>query len=106
MLTSTSPTRFRLLFFMYLFFFAAVGIYMTYINVYYLAAGLSGTQIGLVSTAASLVGFGGASLWGYLSDRTGQARIIMVVSGLGTAIIAIIEPFTAVLAGVIALVLL
>jgi PPP family 3-phenylpropionic acid transporter len=103
MIQTDPPKSFRLLFFMYLFFFGAVGIYMTYINVYYLAAGLSGTQIGLVSTAASLVGFGAASLWGYISDRTGQARIILAVSGLGTAIVASITPFVHSFAGFLGL---
>jgi len=84
-------SQLRMLFFVYMFFFAGVGFYMTFINVYYHSAGLSGTQIGLIATAAGLAGFGGGSLSGYLSDRTGQARIILGVSAAGSAIVALLN---------------
>ena len=63
---------------------------MTFINVYYSSTGLSGTQIGLIAMAAGLAGFGGGSLSGYLSDRTGQARLILSVSAIGSAIVALL----------------
>lgn len=84
------PNHLRMLFFIYMSFFGGVGFYMTFINVYYSTAGMSGTQIGLIAMAAGLAGFGGGSLSGYLSDRTGQARIILAVSAVGSAVVALL----------------
>jgi MFS transporter, PPP family, 3-phenylpropionic acid transporter len=85
--------NFKILFFMYFFFFGGIGIYMTFINVYYSTMGMSGFQIGMIATATGLVSFGGAALWGYLSDRTGHVRWILAGTSLGTALLALLTQF-------------
>jgi PPP family 3-phenylpropionic acid transporter len=92
-----------MLFFIYMFFFGGVGFYMTFINVYYHDAGLSGTQIGLIAMASGLAGFGGGSLSGYLSDRTGQARIVLAVSAVGCAVVAMLTATVHAFAGFLVL---
>ncbi len=81
----------RMLFF---FQFAGVGIFVSFINVYLHDAGLNGTQIGVVGMLASLFGMLGATLWGYLSDRTGRPRLILILGALGTALISQVYPLT------------
>jgi PPP family 3-phenylpropionic acid transporter len=76
----------RLLFFL---FFAAFGIFVPYINVYYRAIGLSGIQIGLVNTLSPLVGIFSGPLWGMISDRFGLNRRILMAT-LAGVILAVI----------------
>ena len=78
----------------WLFFliYAGIGVNLTFLNVYYINEGLSGTQIGVIGMTASAVAMLAAGFWGYLSDRTGQARLIMACGGLGAAVVAIIFP--------------
>ncbi|HCE17566.1 MAG TPA: hypothetical protein DEQ80_06880 [Anaerolinea thermolimosa] len=79
----------RLLFFL---IYAGIGVNFTFINVFYASKGLTGTQIGLIAMVAALVGMVGAALWGYLADRTGQARLIMAGGAIGTGILALLYP--------------
>jgi MFS family permease len=76
----------RLLFFL---FFAAFGIFVPYINVYYRAIGLSGIQIGLINTLSPLVGIFSGPLWGMISDRFGISRRILMATLTGV-ILAVI----------------
>jgi MFS transporter, PPP family, 3-phenylpropionic acid transporter len=78
------PWVFWLLFF---FQFAAIGIYFTYLNIYYRNAGLSGTQIGVMNMITALITVISAILWGYLSDRTGQARYFIAAGAVGALIV-------------------
>jgi PPP family 3-phenylpropionic acid transporter len=86
----------RLLFF---FQFAGIGIFVSFINVYLHDAGLNGTQIGLVGMLASLFGMLGATLWGYLSDRTARPRIILIIGALGTAVVSQLYPLASTFSG-------
>ena len=79
---------------LYFFQFAGIGIFVSFINVYLHDAGLNGTQIGLVGMLASLFGMLGATLWGYLSDRTGRPRIILIIGALGTGAASQLYPLT------------
>ena len=72
--------------------YAGIGVNLTFLNVYYINQGLTGTQIGLIGTSASLVAMLAASLWGYVSDRTGHAGRVMAGGAAGAAIIAMIYP--------------
>ncbi len=84
----------RVLYFLY---FGGVGAYWSFINVYYRSLGLSGTQIGLVNTAAPLVAIGAATLWGVLSDRLGQPRKVLAIALPGviasTLLLSTARPF-------------
>jgi MFS transporter, PPP family, 3-phenylpropionic acid transporter len=70
------------------FQFAAVGVYFTYLNVYYHQAGLSGTQIGLINMSTGLVAVGASIMWGSLSDRIGNSRFLLVFGSIGALITA------------------
>jgi len=74
---------------LYFFFFAGVGLFFTFINVYYQSIGLSGMQIGLINAFGSLVGIFSTTLWGILNDRFGKTRLLFVVAVLG-AILAVL----------------
>ncbi len=88
-----SQKRMWVLWMLFFFQFAAIGVYFTYLNVYYREAGLSGTQIGLINMSTSLVGMAGAVVWGYLSDRTGQPRLLIAAGAVGAIIAAQFIPF-------------
>ena len=60
---------------LFFFQFAAIGVYFTFLNVYYKGVGLSGTHIGLISMVSGVAGMAGSFLWGYLSDRTGKPSL-------------------------------
>ena len=72
---------------LFFFQFAAIGAYFSYLNIYYSAAGLSGTEIGLLNMAASVAGVVGAMAWGYLSDRTGKPRLMIAAGAVGALVI-------------------
>ena len=67
----------RILYFLY---FAGVGAYFTFINVYYRSIGLSGTEIGLVNTLPPIVAIIAATMWGMVNDRLGQPRLVLRIS--------------------------
>jgi MFS transporter, PPP family, 3-phenylpropionic acid transporter len=73
---------------MYFFQFAAIGIYITFLNVYYLQVGLSGTQIGVLNMTSSLIGIAAAVMWGYLLDHTGRNRLLIAIGATGGLLIA------------------
>ncbi len=77
---------------LFFFQFAAIGVYFTYLNVYYREAGLSGTLIGIINMSTSLVGMAGAVAWGYVSDRTGQNRLLIGAGAVGALAAAQIVP--------------
>ncbi len=77
-----------------LFFFqyGALGIYYTFLNIYYSRAGISGTEIGFIVMSASLVGVMSSVGWGYLSDRTGRTRLCMAVGAIGALLLVQFTP--------------
>jgi PPP family 3-phenylpropionic acid transporter len=72
--------RLRLLYF---FFYASIGVFFPFINVYYRELGLTGTQIGLINTLAPLVGILSMTLWGMLNDRFGRTGWLLAAAALG-----------------------
>lgn len=73
---------------LFFFQFLAVGAYFIYLNVYYRKAGLSGTQIGIISMSSSIIGVASALAWGYVSDRTGKPRLLIATGATGALIVA------------------
>jgi MFS transporter, PPP family, 3-phenylpropionic acid transporter len=65
------------------FQFAAVGVYFTFLNVFYYEAGLSGTQIGLINMSTGLVAVFASFFWGNLSDRLGSSRLLLIAGAVG-----------------------
>lgn len=74
---------------LYFIVYAGIGVYSTFISVYYREIGLSGVQIGLLNTIGPLVGMFSAALWGMLNDRFGNTRLLLAASCLGAALAAL-----------------
>lgn len=87
-----SHNRLWVVWLLYFFQFAGVGIYFTFLNIYYRDAGLTGTQIGLINMTTALIGVAGSVIWGNLADRTGQPRLIIAAGGVGALIVAQFVP--------------
>ncbi len=73
---------------LYFFYFAGIGAFFPFINVYYRNIGLSGVQIGLMSTLAPLIGIISMMLWGILNDWFGRTRLLLRASILGAILFA------------------
>ncbi len=95
--------RLWVLWLLFFFQFAAIGVYYTFLNVYYREAGLSGSQIGLINMTTALIGMVGAVGWGYLSDRTGQPRLMIAGGAAGALLVAQVVPFARSFAAFLAL---
>jgi PPP family 3-phenylpropionic acid transporter len=81
------PSRSRALFIgkaLYFFIYAAMGIFVPFLNVYYKGIGLSGKQIGFIATLGALVAIFSGPLWGLLCDRLGRLRLLLGIVILGT----------------------
>ena len=87
------PQRLWSLWVLFFFQFAAIGVFFTYLNVYFRQAGLSGTEIGVLNMAASIMGVLGGVIWGYLSDRTGKPRIWIALGALGALLVNQFIPY-------------
>lgn len=68
---------------LYFLQFGAIGFFFTFANVYYNSIGLSGVQIGLINTLGPLAGIFSAALWGYINDRTGKPRLVVMAISAG-----------------------
>jgi MFS transporter, PPP family, 3-phenylpropionic acid transporter len=86
--TAPKGKRLKVLWLLSFFQFAAVGVYFTYLNVFYHEAGLTGTQIGLVNMSTGMVAVFASILWGNLSDRLGNSRLLLVFGSVGALITA------------------
>ncbi len=88
----TPPRRLGIVWLLYFFQFLAFGAYAIYLNVYYHRAGLSGTQIGLITMTSAIIGVAGALGWGYASDRTGKPRLLIAAGAVGALTVAQFVP--------------
>jgi MFS transporter, PPP family, 3-phenylpropionic acid transporter len=93
-LTGSKPDSrpFIVLWVLFFFQFAAIGMYFTFLNVYYKEVGLSGTQIGLISMISGVVSMAGSFLWGYLSDRIGKPSILIAGGTVGALLFTQLIP--------------
>jgi PPP family 3-phenylpropionic acid transporter len=91
----------KCLFFLY---YAGIGQFLAFLNVYYNNIGLSGTQIGLLGTISTAIAVISATLWGLLSDRLGKPRWLFLVAFtgtiLGTLALSAAQPFGLILMAV------
>jgi len=80
--TSSPKVHFlaRALFFL---IYATIGLFNSYLTIYYRGRGLSGTQIGFLVTLASFMGTISAVVIGMLQDRYGKTRILFTILCLG-----------------------
>ena len=75
----------RVLYFLY---FAAFGIFVTYIDLFFRSLGYTGVQIGWINSVLALVAIGAGPVWGLLSDRHGSVRPYLAAAVLGSAVLA------------------
>lgn len=85
-LKTTADTNLRPVKAAYFAFYVAFGLYVAYINVYYRTIGMSGIQIGWISSAIPLVAIASGPVWGMISDRIGRARTLLVIAGIGSLV--------------------
>ena len=71
----------------YFIYFGVLGIYLPYFNLYCFHIGFSGTEIGGLSAARSLVLVGSPLLWGILADRYQLRRSIYILCSVSAAVI-------------------
>lgn len=75
---------FKLFYFMYL---GAIGAFMPYINVYLeKSAGLSGSQIGLITALSLVFGFCVIPVWGVVGDKTKRYNALLKFSIAGALV--------------------
>jgi MFS transporter, PPP family, 3-phenylpropionic acid transporter len=70
--------------FAYFSFYAGMGLFATFINLYYQSIGLSGMQIGVISMIGPAIGVINTTVWGMLNDRYGKIRWLITIAGLGS----------------------
>ena len=68
---------------LYFAYFACFGIFITFSNVYFREIGLTGAEIGLVNSVAPLAAIFSGPLWGMLSDRIHNPRLILIIAAFG-----------------------
>ena len=74
---------------LYFFLFAAIGIFIPFLNVYYREnLNLSGAEIGLLGTLGPLIAIISAPLWGMLNDRIGRMRLLLSIVTIGAMLFA------------------
>jgi len=78
----------------YFFFYGANAAVIPFLNLYLARVGLSGTQIGIVSSVFPLVLIVAAPFWGILGDITRRHRRILLLSLLATIPFLITFTFT------------
>ncbi len=83
--TAPTPRQIWTLRWLYFFFYTAFGIFMTFGNVYFRSIGLKGAELGLINTFAPLMGMFGAPVWGMLSDRSRNPRLLLGIAAVGGA---------------------
>ena len=67
--------------------FGALGIFFPYYSLYLKQElALSGQQVGAAMGVFFLIGLIGQPAWGYLADRTGARKIILIIISLGIAL--------------------
>jgi PPP family 3-phenylpropionic acid transporter len=71
---------------LYFFLFAAMGIFVPFLNVYFNEIGLSGTQIGFVNTLGPLIAIFSGPMWGLLCDQLGRLRMVLAIVILGAIV--------------------
>jgi PPP family 3-phenylpropionic acid transporter len=74
----------------YLFWLGASGFIYPFISLFYKEQGLSGTQMGLLGTVASIIGLVSAPLIGRLSDSVSNPRRVLQACLMGSAILFLI----------------
>ena len=71
----------------YFLYFAALAALMPYLSIYFASRGLTGLEIGFLSSLVPLMTMLGAPVWTEIADATGRHRTVLV-SVIGVVLIA------------------
>ena len=82
---SARSTRWAALY--YFTFFAAIGILIPYINLYYESVGLDVGRIGILAALPTVVSLVASPLWGAVADRLRLHKVLLPVAILGNAVV-------------------
>jgi len=74
----------------YFCFFAAIGCLVPYLNVYFAQRGLSGAQIGWLSSVAPLIALTANPIWGGVADRWQIHRRVLALCALGAGLFSLL----------------
>src|SRR5512135_1386882 len=86
---------------LYFSYFACFGIFISFANVYFREFGLTGAEIGLVNSVSPLAAIFSGPMWGMLSDRIRNPRLIMIVASIGGAAALLSLSVVSTLAGIV-----
>ncbi len=86
---------------LYFSYFACFGIFISFANVYFREFGLTGTEIGLINSISALAAIFSGPLWGMLSDRIRNPRLVLTISAFGGAAALLILSTASSLAGIV-----
>lgn len=75
----------------YFLWIGAGGFLLPFVTLVYQARGLSGAEIGLLSTCSALAGMAAAPIWGRLGDRSATPRRLLQVVLLSSACLALLR---------------
>lgn len=78
----------------YFFFFAAIGCFIPYANLYFEQMGLSRTEIGLLSSLLPLGLIIAGPIWGGLGDRFRLHRVLLPLASFGPIVPVLLMPWT------------
>ena len=74
----------------YLLFFLTMGVYTPYLNLYYERVGLTGSQMGTISSAGYIAAMLFSPLWGAITDKTHKYKAMASFLILATGITGLI----------------
>lgn len=74
----------------YFVFFAAIGLLIPYLNVYFAQQGLSGAQIGWLSSIPPLVALTSNPIWGAVSDKWQIHRQVLALCAFGAGAVSLL----------------
>ncbi len=78
----------------YFLFYMGIGVYTTYITIYFQSIGLSSTEIGLVQGIAPVVSMLGLTIAGSIADKTGKMNVVLSASFLLTSVCSLFFPIS------------
>lgn len=83
----------RNLILLYFFGYGSLGCYFPFLAVYFQSRGLTYIQSGLAFSLSSLVSIGAQPLWGYITDKYLNKKLVMLINMLSCSVIIFLYVF-------------
>ena len=74
----------------YLLYYIALGAFSPFLNIYYERIGLSGSQIGFITSAGYIVAMLFSPIWGSITDRNHRYKSMIAMLTLATTLVTIL----------------